>query len=62
MTEQQYYEGGYVSELHLPPERRLRLYLNIARKVRPYPWAKGVRREAVRQAWSARQDLRRQVH
>lgn len=41
----------------LPPERRLRLYLGIARKLRPLPGARNARHIAVRIAWEARHDL-----
>lgn len=42
----------------LPPERQLRLYLGIARKLRKMgPGAAGPRRAAVRQAWRARREM-----
>jgi hypothetical protein len=42
----------------LPADRRLRLYLGIARRLRPLPEARGVRRAAIEKAWEARRELR----
>lgn len=42
-----------------PPERRVRLYLGIARRIRKYPHARGIRHAAIQRAWEARQELRR---
>lgn len=45
-------------EERLPPERRVRLYLGIARRLRKYPHVAGARRAAVEVAWAARRELR----
>lgn len=46
-------ESGY-----LPPDRRLRLYLRIARDARQYPDSQGLRRAAIKNAWEARREMR----
>lgn len=43
----------------LPADRRVRLYLGIARRLRKYPDARNVRRAAIEKAWEARCEMRR---
>lgn len=47
-----------IEERDLTPERRVSLYLTIARRIRKYPYARAARRAAVEQAWEARRELR----